>query len=210
MFTGIIEDVGRIASIARDADGARLVIETSDIDAGALAAGESIAVDGACLTVTGVEAGGAGRGGRFSVYVSAETLARTTLGDRARGDRVNLERAMALGDRLGGHIVQGHVDATGAVVGLDPVGESVRLRVSVPGRLARYVVEKGSIAVDGVSLTVNRVDDRPEGDTIVEVNLVPHTLARTALASKTVGARVNIEADILAKHLERLAFFRGS
>ncbi|HEX7125169.1 MAG TPA: riboflavin synthase [Thermodesulfobacteriota bacterium] len=210
MFTGIIEDVGRVASIARDAGGARLLIETSDIDAAALAAGESIAVDGACLTVTGVEASGAGRGGRFSVYVSAETLARTTLGDRAPGDPVNLERAMALGDRLGGHLVQGHVDATGTVEGLDPVGESVRFRVSVPGRLARYVVEKGSIAVDGVSLTVNRVDDRPGGDTLVEVNLVPHTLARTALASKTVGARVNIEADLLAKHLERLAFFRGT
>lgn len=210
MFTGIIEDVGRVASVRRDAQGAHLVIETVDIDAASLALGESIAVDGACLTVTAREGAAPARRAHFVAYVSGETLARTTLGDRAPGDAVNLERAMALGDRLGGHLVQGHVDATGTIESLEPVGESVRFRVSLPGRLARYLVEKGSIAVDGVSLTINHVDDRDVGVTVIDVNLIPHTLARTALASKTVGARVNIEADMLAKHLERLAFFRGT
>lgn len=209
MFTGIVEDVGRVASVERDPQGARLVIETRDIDAGALCLGESVAVDGACLTVTERRADAAGRGGTFAVYVSGETLARTTLGDRQPGHPVNLERAMALGDRLGGHLVQGHVDGTGTVEGREPAGESIRVRVAVPGRLSRYLIEKGSIAVDGVSLTINHLDDRHGGTTVVEVNLIPHTLARTALASKSVGARVNIEADMLAKHLERLAFFRG-
>ncbi len=214
MFTGIVEDLGRIAAVRREPEGAHLVIETTDIDAGALALGESVAVDGACLTVTAREGAAASRRGYLVVYVSAETLARTTLGDRAAGDRINLERAMALGDRLGGHLVQGHVDATGTIEALSPEGESVRMRIAVPGRLARYLVEKGSIAVDGVSLTMNAVDDRdgvPGGAvSLVDVNLIPHTLARTALASKSVGARVNIEADMLAKHLERLAFFRGT
>ncbi len=210
MFTGIVEDLGRIVSVRRDAEGAQVVIETTDIDAGGLALGESVAVDGACLTVTARAAATTARRGHFVTYVSAETLERTTLGDRTPGDPVNLERAMALGDRLGGHLVQGHVDATGTIERLDPVGESVRLRVSVPGRLARYLVEKGSIAVDGVSLTINRLEDGDAGAVAVEINLIPHTQARTALASKTVGARVNIEADMLAKHLERLAFFRGS
>jgi riboflavin synthase len=121
---------------------------------------------------------------------------------------------MRLGDRLGGHLVQGHVDATGVLEAIVPDGESVRIRVAVPAALARYLVEKGSIAVDGVSLTINQVDDRHDAGrhvaTVVGVNLVPHTLARTALASKKVGARVNIEADMLAKHLERLAFFKDN
>jgi riboflavin synthase len=212
VFTGIVEDVGRIAAIERDGTGARLVVETRDIDAGALALGESVAVDGACLTVTDRTGPQGGTPGRFAVHVSAETLSRTTLGERAPGDAVNLERALRLGDRLGGHVVQGHVDATGTVDSMRHEGESVRLSVAVPARLARYLVEKGSIAVDGVSLTINRVEDRPDGGVhaaaVVDLNLVPHTLARTALASKKPGARVNIEADLLAKHLERLAFFR--
>jgi riboflavin synthase len=212
VFTGIVEDVGRIAAIEPEGTGARLVVETGDIDAGALAIGESVAVDGACLTVTERTGPRGGTPARFAVYASAETLSRTTLGDRRPGDAVNLERALRLGDRLGGHIVQGHVDATGTVDSMRPEGESVRLGVAVPAGLARYLVEKGSIAVDGVSLTINRVEDRREGSahaaTVVEVNLIPHTLARTALASKKPGARVNIEADLLAKHLERLAFFR--
>lgn len=209
MFTGIVEDVGRVARVARDARGARLVVETSALDAGGLAMGESIAVDGACLTVTERTAGTAGRGGRFAAYASAETLARTTLGERAPGDPVNLERPMRVGDRLGGHIVQGHVDATGTLESVHAEGEALRIRVAVPAALARYLVVKGSIAVDGVSLTINAVEDRPQAS-VVGITLVPHTLANTALASKKVGARVNIEADVLAKHLERLAFFRGA
>jgi riboflavin synthase len=214
VFTGIVEDIGRIAAIETEAHGARLAIETAAIDAGALALGESVAVDGACLTVTERTPPTAGRPGRFAVYASAETLARTALADRRPGDPVHLERAMRLGDRLGGHLVLGHVDATGTLEAVEPAGESVRVRVAVPGTLARYLVEKGSVAVDGVSLTVNALEDRRHGGAltacVVHVNLVPHTVAHTALASKKPPARVNIEADMLAKHLERLAFFKDS
>lgn len=210
MFTGIVEDGGTVVSRERDPLGARLWVATAQLDAGSLALGESVAVDGVCLTVTeraaGAEAGG---GGRFAVYVSAETLSRSTLGERVAGDRVNLERAMRLGDRLGGHLVLGHVDATGTLEEARPEGESLRVRIAVPRDLARYLVVKGSVAVDGVSLTINDLDDRPDA-TVVGINLIPHTLERTALASKKPGTRVNIEVDMLAKHLERLAFFRGA
>ncbi len=210
MFTGIVEDVGTVVDAARDRLGARLTVATTALDAGALAAGESIAVDGACLTVLERSAPAAGAGGgRFAVYASAETLARTTLGERGPGDRVNLERALRLGDRLGGHLVLGHVDAVGTVASVRPEGESLRVRVAVPRALARYLVVKGSIAVDGVSLTINDLEDGPEA-TVVGVTLVPYTRDHTTLGSKMPGTRVNIEADMLAKHLERLAFFRGA
>lgn len=219
MFTGIVEDLGTVVSVARDPLGARLAIAPVTLDARALALGESLAVDGACLTVTApagrARASSAARGsavpggGRLAVYASAETLARTTLGERAPGDRVNLERAMRLGDRLGGHLVLGHVDATGAIVSVEPEGESLRVRIAVPRPLARYLVVKGSIAIDGVSLTINDLDDGAEA-TVVGANLIPHTRDHTTLGSKAAGARVNIEADMLAKHLERLAFFRDA
>ncbi len=208
MFTGIVEDVGTVASIERDPLGARLVLATTAPDATTLVPGESIAVDGACLTVVGRAGATTGAGGRFTVYASAETLARTTLGERTPGDRVNLERALRLGDRLGGHLVLGHVDAVGTVVSVRPEGESLRVRFAAPRALARYLVVKGSIAVDGVSLTINDLEDGPEA-TVVGVNLVPYTRDHTTLGSKSVGARVNLEADMLAKHLERLASFRG-
>lgn len=182
MFTGIIEELGRIVSN----DHGRLVIDAAL--AGDLAAGESVAVSGCCLTV--VEVGP----GWWSADVVPETLASTTLAEREPGDLVNLERAARLGDRLGGHLVQGHVDAAGTVVHPPP-----DLVVSLPERLSRYVVEKGSISLDGVSLTVVEVEhDR------VRVALTPSTTAATTLGGLLPGDRLNVEVDVLAKYVERL------
>jgi riboflavin synthase len=188
MFTGIVEELGTVA--ARDGGrfrfAARLVVEDAKV-------GDSIAVDGCCLTVTDVG------DGWWEADAVAETLARTTLGDRHPGDAVNLERPVRLADRLGGHLVQGHVDAVGTIVAPAP-----GLCVSLPPALARYVVEKGSIAVDGCSLTVVDADaDR------FTVAVIPHTADVTTLGRKQVGDRVNLEVDLVAKYVERLLAHRG-
>lgn len=194
MFTGIIQAVGRVAAIERRGADARLHIAGLPLPDGALGAlGESIAVSGVCLTAVAFSADG------FAADVSGETLACTTLGDWTVGQAVNLERALAVGDRLGGHIVSGHVDGVGEVVSRRPDGRSERFTLRAPAALARYIAAKGSITVDGVSLTVNTVAGAEFG-----VNIVPHTLAHTSLDALRAGSRVNLEVDLLARYLERL------
>lgn len=193
MFTGIIEAVGRIAARERHGVDVRLRIETGRLDMGDVRLGDSIAVSGVCLTVIA-------RGAHeFSADVSAETLARTTLGTLPVGAGVNLEKALTPTTRLGGHLVSGHVDGVGALESQHEEGRSRRMRFRAPPELARYIAAKGSIGVDGVSLTVNVV----EGASF-EVNIVPHTLAATTLGALKPGGAVNLEVDILARYLERL------
>lgn len=191
MFTGLIEHSGTVSAVNSREAGAAIAIKT-DL-APELGLGESIAVNGVCLTVTHLTPD------TFSADVMNETLERTALGALRPGDRVNLERPLAVGDRLDGHIVQGHVDGVGAIESMRDDGFARVIRVRLPGDLARYVVEKGSIAVDGVSLTVSAV-----GDEWLEVSLIPETLERTTLGGVSIGDRVNLEADVLAKHVERL------
>lgn len=192
MFTGIVTDVGRVRAVEPDGD-TRFTIETA-YDTGRIEAGASIACDGACLTV--VDKGP----GWFAVTASAETLACTTLGDWQAGHAVNLERALKVGDELGGHIVSGHVDDVATVVDAKPEGDSVRFTFEVPTRLARYVAGKGSITLNGVSLTVNDVEGSRFG-----VNIIPHTRAVTNFADAKAGTRMNVEIDILARYVARLA-----
>ena len=192
MFTGIIETTGRVERVTPQGGGTRLTL-AADRALPRLALGESIAVNGACLTVT------SGSGRRFTVDVSPETLRRTTIAALARGARVNLERALRVGDRLGGHIVQGHVDGVGKLDAITPDGDWVLYRFRAPKPIWPYLVEKGSIAVDGVSLTVFRCQ---EGR--FQVALIPHTLRQTTLADRVPGNRVNLEADVLLKHIEAL------
>ena len=192
MFTGIIETTGRVERVTPQGGGTRLTL-AADRMLRRLALGESIAVNGACLTVT------SGSGRRFTVDVSPETLRRTTIAALARGARVNLERALRVGDRLGGHIVQGHVDGVGKLDAITPDGDWVLYRFRAPKPIWPYLVEKGSIAVDGVSLTVFRCQ---EGR--FQVALIPHTLRQTTLADRVPGNRVNLEADVLLKHIEAL------
>ena len=192
MFTGIVTDVGRVAEVVSGGD-TRFAIETGyDVDG--IGIGASIACDGACLTVVSVGQG------RFSVTASAETLACTTLGDWRVGRRVNLERALKVGDELGGHIVSGHVDGLAEVVERRPEGDSLRFLFEVPAQLAGFIARKGSIAVNGVSLTVNEVDGNRFG-----VNVIPHTQAATTFDACRVGDRVNLEIDLLARYVARLA-----
>jgi riboflavin synthase len=198
MFTGLVADVGTVERVEPRAGGARLVVRPRALPVDALAAGESIACSGACLTV--VERGG----GLVAFDAVPETLSRTTLGAWRPGTRVNLERALRLDDRLGGHLVQGHVDAVGEVVGRVSEGQGARLTVSLPASIAPLVAEKGSIAVDGVSLTVARA-----GRDRFEVALIPETLARTTLGEAAAGTRVNLEADVVARHVARLRDFAG-
>ncbi|HXN55896.1 MAG TPA: riboflavin synthase [Myxococcales bacterium] len=200
MFTGLIEDVGTVAALAQVArGGARVGIDTRLPEAD-LALGASIAVDGACLTVVQLEPAARRHGAyRFFADASIETLRRTTLGERKPGDPVNLERPLALGERLGGHLVLGHVDGVGRIVAREEAGEGVRFRVAIPSELLRLVVEKGSIALDGISLTVNELFDEEVG-----LLLIPESLRATTWGSKRVGASVNVEADILGKHVARL------
>ncbi len=193
MFTGLISDVGTIERVSPRQGGARLSLRPRTLDADALALGESVACSGACLTV--VERGG----GLVSFDAVPETLARTTLGTWRPGTPVNLERALALGDRLGGHLVAGHVDAVGEVVARVAEGQGARLTVSLPPALAPLVAEKGSIAIDGVSLTVARAHRER-----FEVALIPATLARTPLGAAGPGTKVNLEADVVARHVARL------
>jgi len=191
MFTGIIQTVGQVAAIDRRGADARLHITGLPLQGGAI--GESIAVSGVCLTAVEFTADG------FVADVSGETLACTTLGAWSVGQRVNLERALAVGERLGGHIVSGHVDGVGELVSRQADGRSQRFTLRAPAALARYIAAKGSITVDGVSLTVNTVSGAEFG-----VNIVPHTLTHTSLDALRAGSRVNLEVDLLARYLERL------
>lgn len=192
MFTGIVEGTGVVRSVQPGPDSLRLRIE-AEFDVRRLGTGDSIAVNGTCLTVTQVQ------GAAFDVDVTVETIARTTVGALRPGDVVNLERPVAVGDRLGGHIVQGHVDGVGRVISLKPQGDASWLEIDAPSALARYIVEKGSVTVDGVSLTVAR----HTGGRFT-VCLVPHTMAVTTLGRLETGAAVNLEVDILAKYVEQL------
>lgn len=202
MFTGIITDVGRIEAIEMRGD-LRVRIacgyDMSGVDLGA-----SIACSGVCLTV--VDKGE----GWFAVDVSQETLSRTAPGLWGEGTRLNLERALRLGDELGGHIVTGHVDGIGEVVAVDPVGDSLRLGIVVDAALAPYVAAKGSIALDGVSLTVNEIVPGTSGSSIFSVNIIPHTAAQTSLDKIAPGRSLNIEIDILARYIGRLLDARAS
>jgi riboflavin synthase len=199
MFTGLVSDVGVVERLEPRAGGARVTIRPGTMPVDDLALGESVACNGACLTV--VERGG----GRMSFDAVPETLARTTLGTWRSGTRVNLERALRLSDRLGGHLVQGHVDAVGQVLGRVAEGQGARLTISLPPAVAPLVAEKGSIAIDGVSLTVARADrDR------FEVALIPETLSRTVLGAAAPGTPVNLEVDVVARHVARLREFAGS
>lgn len=193
MFTGLIEGVGTLAARESRGGDARLSIAVGTLAFAAPALGESIAVNGACLTVVSFDAN------HFCVDASTETLALTTLGALDAGRAVNLERAMRAGDRLGGHLVSGHVDGVGRVVGIRANARAQRWRFCVPANLARYIAVKGSICVDGVSLTVNAVDADD-----FEVALIPHTLAHTAFAQTAVGDPVNLEIDLVARYVERL------
>lgn len=196
VFTGIIEELGAVVALEPLADSARLVIKAPLVTAGA-ALGGSIAVNGVCLTVTSAEAG------QFTADVMGETLARSGLGRLAPGDQVNLERPVAVGDRLDGHIVQGHVDGTGTVSQTSPRDRWQVLRIVVDDGLSRYIAQKGSVAVDGVSLTVSAVGGAGDASWF-EVSLIPETLARTTLGAAMAGGVVNIEVDVIAKYVERL------
>ncbi|WP_203337957.1 riboflavin synthase [Nocardioides limicola] len=204
MFTGIVEELGTVVRIEDQGDAQRLTFAATEVLAGARL-GDSIAVNGCCLTIAALEPEESRPGaGRWTADVMAETLARTSIGGLAPGDRVNLERAMAVGDRLGGHIVQGHVDAVGTVLRRVPSEHWEVVEVGFPAALSRYLVEKGSITVDGTSLTVVSVTDPGAADPAFTISLIPETLARTTLGFRQPGDRVNLEVDILAKHVERL------
>lgn len=199
MFTGIVTDVGRVESLAHEGD-LRAVIGTA-WDVSTIATGASVACDGVCLTV--IEREATDGGGRFAVEISRETRERSNLGSWKVGSPVNLERSLRVGDELGGHIVTGHVDGTGEILGVEEVEGSRRLVIGLPDGLAPLVARKGSIAVNGVSLTVNEVGDPPGA--AFAVNIIPHTLAHTSLAGAASGMRVNLEIDILARYLQRMS-----
>ncbi|KJL47041.1 Riboflavin synthase [Microbacterium hydrocarbonoxydans] len=201
MFTGIIEEIGEITAIAPAGDGWRLTVRAPKAAADAVH-GESIAVSGVCLTVVGSTAD------TFDTDVMKQTLDVAAIGDATVGTRVNIEKAMPVGARLGGHIVQGHVDGVGTVLEVRPGAQWSVLRISLPADLAPLVVDKGSISVDGTSLTVSAVSTPAEAQAWFEVSLIPETLAATTLGSRAVGDRVNLETDILARHVERLLAFR--
>ena len=190
MFTGIVTDIGRVEAVERRGD-TRFEIATA-YDTAEIALGASISCSGACLTVVAVGSGA------FAVEASAETLACTTLGNWREGARINLERALRVGDELGGHIVSGHVDGVAETVSRRPEGDSMRFTFEVPEALAGFIASKGSVALDGVSLTVNEVDGAHFG-----VNIIPHTLAHTTLGGLEPGDTVNMEIDMLARYLAR-------
>ena len=200
MFTGIITDIGTIRS-REDRGDTRLVIGTA-YDTGTVDLGASIACSGACLTV--VDKGADAEGHWFAIDASAETLARTAPGMWDAGRRLNLERALKIGDELGGHIVTGHVDDIGHIVSAEPIGDSVTVTVAAPASLAPHIAPKGSITVDGVSLTVNEVADQPDGEAHFTLNIIPHTQEMTTLDEAAAGRAVNLEIDILARYLARM------
>jgi riboflavin synthase len=195
MFTGIITDIGTVRSITRAGD-TRFEIVTA-YELATVELGASIACNGCCLTV--IEKGR----DWFAIQASAETLSKTTLGDWKQGTQINLERALKIGDELGGHIVSGHVDGLGEILSIKPEGDSQRFRFRVPNELARFIAPKGSVAIDGTSLTVNEVDGREFG-----VNIIPHTQAVTTWGTMVEGQRVNIEIDMLARYVARLTEYK--
>jgi riboflavin synthase len=204
MFTGIITDIGRIATVEhRAGHDLRLAIETG-YDLETVAIGASIACSGVCLTVTSKQ------GSRFTVDVSAESVSRTAAAMWAEGARLNLERALKVGDELGGHIVTGHVDGIGTVEVAAPVEGSIHIAIRAPAKLAPMIAPKGSIAVDGVSLTVNAVDDAPDGSALFHLNIIPHTAEWTTLGALRPGTEVNLEIDVLARYLQRMQQARTS
>lgn len=191
MFTGLIEEMGAVRSLSRGTLG-KLVVVAGTIASG-VAIGDSVAVNGACLTVTSID------GNQISFDAVPETLSRTTIGDLRPGDSVNLESSLKAGGKIGGHFVQGHVDGVGVIESSRSLGESQVIRIDAPGEVLRYVVEKGSIAVDGISLTVASCDRRG-----ITIAVIPHTLEATTLHAKRAGDKVNLEADILGKYVEKL------
>jgi riboflavin synthase len=200
MFTGLVAAVGRIVNVTPllggEQAGVRLRIDASGLDMGNVGLGDSVAVQGACMTVISLP-----EPGRFEVDVSQESL-RRTVGLDAPGE-VNLEKSLCIGDQIGGHLVSGHVDGLGEVVRFDPVGESRELVIRVPVELAKYLAYKGSVTVNGISLTVNRVDDKPTG-TEISINIIPHTQQVTTLRNVHAGDKVNLEIDTIARYVERM------
>ena len=205
MFTGIVSDIGTIRSIEQRGD-TRVIIDTA-YDMGTVDLGASIACSGVCLTV--VDKSAAGAPGWFAVDVSGETISRTADRQWTAGRRLNLERAMKLGDELGGHIVTGHVDGIGTVLGVCADGDSKRIGIAIDAALAPFLAAKGSVTIDGVSLTVNDVDDRDDGTTHFAINLIPHTQLVTTLGALEPGQAVNIEIDVLARYLQRMEHYRA-
>jgi len=205
MFTGIVTAIGTIRETRQSGD--LRVVVACPFDPDAIAIGASIACSGACLTV--VERGGSAGDSWFAVDISAESVARTVPGRWSEGTRLNLEPALKLGDELGGHIVTGHVDGVGTVAGIVPEGDSRRITFAAPQELAPYLAPKGSITVDGVSLTVNTVADQSDGSCHFSVNIIPHTGEVTTLGDLAEGSRVNLEIDVLARYLQRMQSLRG-
>jgi riboflavin synthase len=193
MFTGIVQDVGKVSARENRGGDARIVIAFNQLRSSDFRIGDSICVQGCCLTATELPQGA------FAADVSRETLSLTTLGDLAVGSPVNLEPSLKAGDALGGHLVSGHIDGVAEIVSISGDARSARLKIAVPSDLARYIARKGSVAVDGVSLTVNEVDGATFG-----VNIIPHTQTVTTLGRLAVGARVNLEVDQVARYVERL------
>ncbi|GLP99546.1 riboflavin synthase subunit alpha [Methylophaga thalassica] len=193
MFTGIIAAIGQVTSVTPSGGDMRLKVATQKLDLSDVSLGDSIAINGVCLTVVELDEA------HVSFDVSKESLERTALSQIAAGSAVNLEKALAVGDRLGGHMVSGHVDGLGKVLQLTPSARSVQFRIEVPANLERYVAEKGSITIDGVSLTVNQV-----GPGWFDINIIPHTMQETIIKEYNVGTMVNLEVDLIARYLERL------
>lgn len=193
MFTGIVQAIGSIAAIDHRGGDVRLAVHSSGLPFATYALGESIAINGVCLTATALSADG------FDADVSTETLAVTSLGKLVVGSRVNLEPSLSVGDRLGGHLVSGHVDCLGTVTRLSKDARSIRLRVEIPPQFARYVARKGSVCLDGVSLTINAVSANS-----IDLNIIPHTAETTIIADYSTGTAVNIEVDLVARYVERL------
>jgi len=205
MFTGIVTAIGTIEKAEQRGD-LRVTI-SCPFDPESIAIGASVACAGVCLTV--VDRGGAPGAAWFSVDVSAETVSRTAKGMWQEGRRINLEPSLRLGDEMGGHIVSGHVDAVGRIADWEPVGDSTRLTVRAPAELAPFIAAKGSITVDGVSLTVNEVADRDDGSVDFDLNVIPHTAEVTTLGEIAQGAEVNLEIDTVARYLQRLESLRA-
>ena len=202
MFTGIVEELGEVVSVEHLGDAARITVRGPQVTTDARP-GDSIAVNGTCLTVTGLS------GSDFTADIMAETLHRSGLGDLAAGSPVNLERSLRVGDRLGGHLVQGHVDGVGRIVSRAPARHWEVVRITVPPDLRRYLVEKGSVAVDGVSLTISALGGDGEQPWF-EVSLIPATLTATTLGRAAPGSRVNLEADVIGKYVERMVGASGA
>ena len=193
MFTGIVQDVGRVLALEPRGGDVRMVIQFDRMDSSGIRIGDSICVQGCCLTATDLPTRA------FAADVSLETLRLTTLGDLRRGTAVNLEPSLKAGDSLGGHLVSGHVDGVATIVAISGDARSQRMKIAVPPELARYIARKGSVAIDGVSLTVNEVDDAVFG-----VNIIPHTQTVTTMGQLVIGSKVNVEIDQIARYVERL------